>query len=153
MAFKNKVFVLFLGSALVITIIALYLLIVKGDDHTTIQRSFILSYSNPLVIVEAISLFMVFHYINFNNKYVNYIASSIFAVYLLHMHPNIKEWYYSYCGQLYNHSFLHHLFVLICLFLGIILISVFFDKIRLFLFSWLYSKCEISISKKWITKE
>lgn len=144
---------IYLLSALAISSIALYQLIVRGNDFFTIQRSFSFSYSNPLVIIEAVCLFLVFYSIKFSNKYVNYVASSIFAVYLLHMHPNIKEWYYSYCGQLYNESFLYHLIILICLFLGIVFISVFIDKIRSFLFLWLYPKCEAIVSKKWNTKK
>lgn len=154
---RKKISYVFLLSyffvAIIISCLALYKLVVKGHDFFSIQRSFVLSYSNPLVIIEAIFLFLIFHSINFSNKWVNYVASSIFAVYLLHMHPNIREWYYSYCGQLYNYSFLHHLIVLIGLFVGIVFLSVLLDKIRLLLFTWLYTTCETSISKKWnITK-
>ena len=45
-------------------------------------------YSSPLVIVEAVALLMIFVRIKIKpNKYINWISSSAFAVYLFHSHP------------------------------------------------------------------
>lgn len=142
----------YLSIALVIAIIALYMLIAQGKDYMTIQRSFLYSYSNPLVIIESVCLFMLFCSINTNSDIVNYIASSIFAVYLLHMHPNIKEYYYSYCGQLYDKPIMYHLLALVCLFAAIVTCSVFADKIRVLSFSWIYPKCKSLLLKVWSIK-
>ena len=149
--FSYIFFLLYLLTAMIIYYLALYQLIGKGHDFMSVQKSFAFSYSNPLIIIEAICLFLVFHSMKFSNKLVNYIASSIFAVYLLHLHPNIKHLYYSYCGQLYNESFMYHFIMLGCLFLCIVFISVFIDKIRLLFFQWLYQKFEHLVQNKWNT--
>lgn len=135
--------------ALVITVIALYMLVVQGNDWMTIQKSFIFSYSNPLVILESICLFLVFYSIKLNSKFVNYIGSSIFAVYLLHMHPNLKQHYYWYCGHLYDKPFWYHLLALVCLFVGIVICAVLIDKIRELFFSYMYPKCKSLVLKIW----
>lgn len=138
--------------AMTIASVSLYKLIVKGNDYMTIQTSFNFAYSNPLVIIESVLLFLLFIPMKFDNKYVNYFATSIFAVYLFHLHPNLKERYYSFCGQLYDQPFLQHLLALICLFCGIVLVSVFVDKIRMRVFMLMYPKCKSLFVKLWNSK-
>lgn len=139
---------LFIG--LVISSLALYQLIYRGHNYMAIQKSFTFSYNNPLVITQAVCLFLVFSSMNFRNKMVNSVAGSIFAVYLLHMHPNLKEWYYSYCGHLYDKPIIHHVLLLIGLFMGIIIMSVSIDKIRLQIFQWLFTQYELKYKKNGI---
>lgn len=146
---RTLLYVLF---ALIITSISLYKLFVKGNDYMTIQLSFNYAYSNPLVIIEGILLFLVFIPLKFDNKYVNFFACSNFSVYLFHMHPNIQDRYYLICGQLYDRPFLFHLLALIGLFCGIVLFAVLVDKIRMRFFEWIYPKCEIFFVKLWNTR-
>ena len=46
-------------------------------------------YCSPLLYVNAILLFMVFGRMKFTSKHINYCASSVFAIYLLHCQPYI----------------------------------------------------------------
>jgi peptidoglycan/LPS O-acetylase OafA/YrhL len=50
------------------------------------------AYSNPIVVLQAIGLLVFFANLKIKcNKVINWIASSSFAVYLLHCNPNILE--------------------------------------------------------------
>ena len=138
---------IYLFSAIIISCIALNQLVVKGYDYMTIQKSFNFAYNNPLVIIESVGLFLLFNEMKFFSKVVNYAAGSIFAVYLLHMHPDVKQYYYTFTGQLYDKPVIHHVLVLICLFCAILICSVFVDRIRLWLFSFFYTKCKKLILK------
>lgn len=49
------------------------------------------SYSNPIVILSAICLFLFFRSISFHSRIVNFIAKGTLAVYVLHCNANIGE--------------------------------------------------------------
>ncbi len=49
-------------------------------------------YCSPLLILNAILFFMIMSKFTLHSKLVNYIASSMLAVYLIHSHPCIAEW-------------------------------------------------------------
>lgn len=51
----------------------------------------VLAYTNPLVIVSALSLLLCFNRIHFSSRLVNWCGASCFAVYLLHTNPHIIE--------------------------------------------------------------
>ena len=53
----------------------------------------IFPYCSPILILNATLLFVVFSRITLNSKFVNVVASSMFAVYLLHCHPAIMQVY------------------------------------------------------------
>ncbi len=58
------------------------------------------AYSSPFVIMPAICLFLFFSGFRFKNKYVNVVAKSSFAVFILHMNRYLGSWLYAYCHQL-----------------------------------------------------
>ena len=47
----------------------------------------LLTYTNPLVVCEALFVLLFFQNLNFKSKYINYLAASCLAMYLLHAHP------------------------------------------------------------------
>ena len=60
------------------------------------------TYTNPLVIIQSVALFMLFRTFDIRNQFINHIAGSCLAVYLLHGHPLllhsvygsiIREWF------------------------------------------------------------
>ncbi|MGN0214137.1 MAG: acyltransferase family protein [Muribaculaceae bacterium] len=70
----------------------------------------VISYNNPLVVVESLAFFTLFATMHFHNRAINWIASSAFAVYLIHMHfsvyphvlrPLLSDIYDSYGGTSY----------------------------------------------------
>ncbi|MGM9803883.1 MAG: acyltransferase family protein [Muribaculaceae bacterium] len=95
-----------------------------------------IAYNNPVVVIESIALFIVFATMHFQNRTINRIASSAFAVYLIHMHfsvyphvlrPLLSDIYDTYGGNMYP---------LITSVLGIIIFAVciLVDKPRQWLF-------------------
>jgi len=47
-------------------------------------------YNSPLLLINSILLFIMFGRMEFKSKIVNYIATSSFAIYLLHTHPFVR---------------------------------------------------------------
>lgn len=57
------------------------------------------AYSAPLVIIQATFLFSIFARMTFSSKAINWSAKSAFAIFLIHMHPSIKMYYYNYAKE------------------------------------------------------
>ncbi len=53
-------------------------------------------YSNPLVIIQSISLFMLFGTFKFTNRFINYIASLVLGIYIIHETDVIKNNLYNW---------------------------------------------------------
>lgn len=96
------------------------------------------SYSSPLVILQAVFLFMIFGKYKFENRFINWLASSCLAIYLIHMHPTIKEiGYYHITEILYEMPFYEHLILLVLIIGGVFFCSILVDKVRI----WISSGC------------
>lgn len=138
----------YLFFIIVITMIVYHYYDSGLKDNAALQ--FILfgeSYYNPFVILQAVALFLFVTSFKFNNKTVNKIAVSAFAVYLLHMHPDIKNFYYGYTQNLYNCSTSEHIVLLIAIFIGVFAISIIFDQFRLKSFDYIYPKLSTLLNK------
>lgn len=78
-----------------------YLIVLKYNIPIVVK-----SYDNPFVIIGAFGLFYYFRNLNIRtSKIINYIARSTFAVYLLHIYPEVLDWFCSICNELYTNSF------------------------------------------------
>lgn len=130
----------FLVITLLITIMAIALKINLSDEGGSIKKDHLFGfiYNNPLVIIQSIIIFLFFKNIHIRSKFINYCASSVLAIYLVHMHPDIKQLFYNYTASLYDHSFIMQIILLLGLFAVIFVISILLDKIRIALFNWLY---------------
>lgn len=99
-----------------------------------------LSYSSPLVILQAVSLFLVFARMNFHNKFVNWCSASCLSIFLIHMHPSIKYiGYYSFPESLYSKPLLYHMGTLIILIAIVFWGSILIDRIRIYISNVIYS--------------
>lgn len=97
--------------------------------------TFMFSYTNPLIIFSSVCLLLLFSNLHFQNKLVNYIGASCFAVYLFH-HDSwfISTIYIESIRTLFNSYNGIVCFVVILVFLlFIFLLAIFLDKVRLFL--------------------
>ena len=97
-------------------------------NHTT-------DYCNPLVVLSAVSFFMIFAKGVFYNKYINTIAASTFAVYIVHRYNPIHDimqscdiWLFG--NNNYFQYWLLSLPVLLVIFFGAILIDKIIDLYR-----------------------
>lgn len=97
------------------------------------EKSF--SYLNPLNILASFTLFSIFVKIKFNNKIVNYLSSSVFMVYMLHVCTPLKTWLSEFAQNLFNESsyssYLMHISAFIIVYF---IIAIFIDKGRQFVF-------------------
>lgn len=90
------------------------------------------SYSSPLVILQAVFLFLIFSRFNFESRVVNWCASSCLAIFLIHMHPAIKYiGYYNITESLYERPVLEHIFGLILIMSIVFFGSILVDKVRI----------------------
>lgn len=99
-----------------------------------------LAYSSPFVVSASLFIFLAFTKLSIQSNAINYVASSIFTLYLAHEHPFISEyfkelmrWGYDTLGGL-----LYIPFVFCFIFvLGLVCIPL--DKVRIALWSWICS--------------
>ena len=101
------------------------------------------TYTNPLNIIGALSLLLFFTKLNFKSKTVNYIATSCFAVYLLHMHFCVSIYYLGTAKDLFfKYSGLTYIACIIALFVAVFIVSIVLDRIRIVCFNYLWNKYE-----------
>ena len=127
-----------------------YVLFKSGliTDASAMQYSFIgYSYAAPLVILQAVFLFLVFARVQFTNRFVNWCASSCLAIFLIHMHPAIKEMgYYAITESFYDLSVWQHFVYLLLLIIGVFFGSILIDKIRIVASDTIYMILEKGVS-------
>lgn len=93
-------------------------------------------YLNPIIIMMAMYLFLFFSKVNIGSSaIINSLASSAFAVYLLHCHPCIGTWVSSFWTQINHHSGVAtSLLIAIISFVLMYLFCWFIDSARITLF-------------------
>lgn len=94
----------------------------------------IYGYLNPIVIIESMFLFQFFRKLNFGYiTWINYLASSAFAAFLLHCHSILgSRW--THLGNLIKQSDYAFLYALIFI-VGTFLIAVILDKVRILIWN------------------
>ncbi len=94
-------------------------------------RGYAYSYTSPFVIMSSIAFLLAFSKMKFSNNAVNWIASSCFAVYLLHMNKFVAPRYLHLLNLLYqNNSFSHYCLYAFVISIGVFVISILIDKVR-----------------------
>lgn len=124
-------------------ILTMNFIIVNYLQSQNISTSFLLSYINPVNIFEAISMVMGFSMIKIrHNKHINFIASSAFAVYLVHQAPQIGRPYYRpFFKSLYDqYSGIECLGMFVIALVSIYLIAVILDQLRKWFWKLLLKK-------------
>ena len=156
---KRFGFVFYFILSILIGLMA-YLVFIKGSSFNVNPNYFIriYDYNNPMVIVSAICFFLGFENLKINySRFINHIAKSVLAVLLIHgsaaINPFMKQWFTTILDK-YSDSWI----VLSCLWLagilGIFILSVLIDQIRIisykFVVSKLINKIEIKLYKETI---
>lgn len=100
------------------------------------------AYSSPLIVTSSIYFFLFFSKLNINNRFINWIASSAFAIYLVHCHENIFSFYYAKNIKTWfeTQDSLHFILYTTLWILFFFIISILFDKIRIFIWNYIKSK-------------
>lgn len=129
---------IFLGIATLQSILAF---IVTHIGFPIAGRLF--TYTNPVVIIQAMALVMIFAKMKvFHNRIINWISSSCLAVYLLHANELVLRAYYAkFITSLFRNQTLVHAILLTALFIFVVfIISILIDKIRILLWNRIYNK-------------
>lgn len=107
----------------------------------------IFNYYNPVVIIESLSLILLFSKITLDSNIINNIAKSCFAVFLLHTHPYVSKAYlYPFVKESYNFSpGLYTLGLCVLIIASVFVASILIDKVRIF--TWNVLSKYISIEK------
>lgn len=115
----------------------------------SILKSQIYIYTNPLVILGSVYLLLYFSKLHFISRWINFIGSSCFAVYLLHTNPNLCQTYFVPMVQrLYNETTGFMTIILIGVFLVLVFcFSILIDQLRKLLWSFLWGKIEVRINR------
>ncbi len=88
-------------------------------------------YINPLIILESVALFLFFKQLNLGSiAWINSVAASAFAVYLIHSDSTINPYYKAACNYIEAHYSLSFLYALVFL-VGVFVVSVLADKVRI----------------------
>lgn len=91
--------------SIVVSIVWLFL-IQKGCEKTP---KWFMPYNSPFIILQSLMLLFAFTKLSFRNKFVNWVASSCFAVYLFHCSPGILDNYLEIEKKLYQQDLLPYL--------------------------------------------
>lgn len=79
---------IFWGGIIIFLLIYLFIIAVGTwflpNSFGRMFRGFVFSYQGPVLAVTSIAIFVLFLRIRVKNKFINYISSSCFAVYLMH---------------------------------------------------------------------
>ena len=96
-------------------------------------------YTNPITIIQSLSLLTFFSQLRIQSKVINWIAASCFAVYLFHMHFCIVNYYTEFAKDIYHEyngfKYLLHISTLILIFF---IIPILIDKIRIICFNHIW---------------
>lgn len=99
----------------------------------------IFAYTSPLVIMMSVTLLMTFLKCNriSYSSFINNIATSCFAAFLLHSNPFvIKEYYGKYMMNLYlENTTLLYLCKMTVSVIAIFIVSVIIDKVRIYIWN------------------
>ena len=99
------------------------------------------AYTNPLNIIGALYLLLFFTKLDIKSKCINWLAASCFAAYLFHCHFCLGRYYVSYAKEIFNNfSGIPYFAIIIAFILGIFIISVLIDKVRIPLFNYVWNK-------------
>lgn len=97
-----------------------------GGSHS------IMDYNHPLVIVSSAYFFIPFTKMNIKSRTINWLASSAFAIYIIHMHFLVKEPFRETFRVLYqSHQGILFISISAVLILLIALSCILIDKVRI----------------------
>ena len=127
---------IFLFVSLLISIISIILLLLDWGGGR------MYNYTSPLIIITSAYLLLFFSKLNIKSTFINWIAISCFAAYLLHMNPYFMDkWYVGVIAGWWQTESggLFLLYVTIYI-LALFAVSVLIDKVQMGLFNFIYCR-------------
>ncbi len=135
--FKNKIrlsskkaFILYFLPSISCGLI-MYGLYYLGYSNLAWRMTF---YNNPLLILSALGLFLLFNNIKLESRTINMLAKSSLAIYLVQSSPYISKHLYSIV-EYFNSSTPHYIYItVISLSLCLVILSIGIDRMRMVIF-------------------
>lgn len=133
---KYTLFFIWIALVMLLTLFQYFPLISGGYGIPLIGN---ISYINPLVICTAVLVLLLFLKFKFQNKWVNWVASSSFAVYLIHCNPNVLTPIFSPCINFIYYTYKGGFVVLYvwAFLIAIFMFAVVYDQIRKCLWNYI----------------
>ena len=101
------------------------------------------TYLNPLVIISAIHISLVFTKFELKNKVVNWFAASAFAAYLLHTSPCIADGFRQFFKDLWAANPAAIFWIkTISIIVAIMVVAVILDQLRIVIYKWSLAKVD-----------
>ena len=118
--------------AYAIVAVCVGLLLYFGVGHVDIIKRIVYNYNSPVLILMSVLFFLIFTTFDFMNKSVNWIAASVFAVYMVHENHWFfrSEWYEMIESQYQNSSGILFTVILLLECFFIFAGSILLDKVR-----------------------
>ena len=100
------------------------------------KQKWILYYCNPILVLSAVSLFMFFVKLNIGYVgFINWVASSVFAVFIFHTREPIIGWLEDFNLQkLHSLPYFEYLGLMFVVLVAIFIVAVLMDKLRALIF-------------------
>lgn len=131
-----------LGMCCMITV--LYVAPSLFNVNITFMGGHFLSYISPTTIACSLLMIVAFSKMHIQSEFINYVARSSFAVFLLHTNPNILSYYKDLFVMIHNHLSVGTFWIVsFAVMVGIFAIGIILDQIRIQLWkkvSTLYDK-------------
>ena len=98
-----------------------------------------LAYSSPLNIIGAVCLFITFSRLKIQSHLINWVASSVLAVYLIHCNEGLINWYISTVWVLSFYPMILFLIYVLLFLVAVFFGSILIDKLRIALWQYIGS--------------
>lgn len=101
-------------------------------------------YDNPLVVFQAIALLLFFKNWSFQSSFVNYVATSSLAIYLLHTHPSLMSSFFvaPISSAFHNYSYPLFLLFVFGIALSYVITAIIIDKIGVAIYNNITKKLD-----------
>lgn len=139
----------YLGFSIFIGLIVLILLSLNSPVKLgQIINALSCDYNGLIVLTSSLLFFLSFMKMNFKNKFINSIAVSCFAVYLVHMNPLIRGLYIKICRNIYDtYNGLDYLMIISLFIIGVYVVTILLDRIRIVSFSFILRFLKMTLNR------
>jgi len=135
---KLLYFIIFVLSSALLAAVSYF---VCDIDSSGYVKRCLFAYNNPLVILAALSLLLLFQQTKIQSSIINWAAASCFAIYLITENINVRELYFEHANALYVRGPFFSSFLLLMLYvLAVFVLSILIDQVRKFVWSKIEQK-------------
>lgn len=125
---------LYLLLSLIPALLSIFTVVNYNRDLSTISDS------SPFVVFAAMFLMLAFTKFSFESKAVNWVASSVFAIYVFHLHPSIVGYFKDFFLDIYAaNNLVGYIVLSFCSVIAFGFVIVLIDKIRIKVWDICYS--------------